>query len=420
MLLAGIKRIEFASASSTESCWRKCVIRNNITIDTDSAQHPPSRQTGTDTLADAQPDCAGTGAASCGQRRAQSGLWLVQLPRGYRGKGSAELGDEIVNAPLLPISRDKSSPPAWCPNKQAERCVRRRVGRSLRASPEAGGLITALQPPRPPRRALAQVSPCLLAPAGPGPCHCHTWVLSPACVTARWSWVGNSHDGAVAHGKVRVMPGQSPHGPRGALWDHWGQRGWVWGRVARGQEVPWRPAQAAMGQGAQMGVSWVHPALWLCSKQGAAAPGMRLRRQRGRWHRVATATSLASPSLCLGAGCRRCQSQSWMDAGMEAAARLGSHQAPSADSRPGQAPAPPLRTRFARCPGHLLFPLTQNLRWKKQSRPKMHLPAPRSWHRLRAAGLAGGKSTGQHKSPEPPPRPPAAGPQECFATQVYK
>lgn len=37
LLLAGIKRIKFASVSSTESCWRKGVIRKNIAIDTDGA-----------------------------------------------------------------------------------------------------------------------------------------------------------------------------------------------------------------------------------------------------------------------------------------------------------------------------------------------------------------------------------------------
>lgn len=32
------------------------------------------------------------------------------LPRGYRGKVRAELGEGIVNAPLLQILRDKSFP----------------------------------------------------------------------------------------------------------------------------------------------------------------------------------------------------------------------------------------------------------------------------------------------------------------------
>lgn len=188
--------------------------------------------------------------------------------------------------------------------------------------------------------------------------------------------------------------------------------GWREGRRSRG-DLPGQPR----GRVPSWGSPRVHPALWLCSEQGAAAPGMWLPRLQGRWHRVATATSLVSPSLCLGPASQRCLSQSKMGARREVVSWLGSQQAPSADSCPGQAPTPPLHTHFARCPRCLLSPLTQNLHWKKYPVPKCIL-LPRE------AGHAGGKSgawpTGQHKNPEPPPHPPAAGPLEHFATHIYK
>ena len=108
LLLAAIKQIEFASASSTESCWRKGGIRNNMAIEADGACHPPSTQTWPSVLADAQPRAVlGRGLRPDAGHREGS---VVQPPQGYRGKGRAELGEEIVNAPLLPILRDKSSP----------------------------------------------------------------------------------------------------------------------------------------------------------------------------------------------------------------------------------------------------------------------------------------------------------------------
>lgn len=140
------------------------------------------------------------------------------------------------------------------------------MGRSRRASPETGGLITALRPPAPPvpssrsgftlptRTRGPRALPLPPMGAIPSSCHC-----GPGCGTATM--------GLVAHGRVWVMLGQSPHGPWEALRDHWGQCGWGWRRVARGQEVSWRPAQ---GRVPGWGSPPVPPALRLCSPRDAA------------------------------------------------------------------------------------------------------------------------------------------------------
>lgn len=114
------------------------------------------------------------------------------------GKGRAEREEEIANAPLLPIGRDKSSP---------------RPGAQINRRSVAKGPRWELSVPlrsRAVRLQLRSPRSGFTLPATPLPCHCHPRLLSP------WT--------------VRVMPGQPPGGSVGPLRPAWGG--------LRGHEVP--------------------------------------------------------------------------------------------------------------------------------------------------------------------------------------